>query len=114
MQVGLLGYGYWGKILLSKLEKCRDLAGKNFRIIFWNEKVSKKNVESFIKRNSNLLIKLNSDITRNKKKYGWFTLGDKELFKGSFRYLYEGDIMNGLDKYMELMVHIIRKENESR
>ena len=25
MQVGLLGYGYWGKILLSKLEKLDDI-----------------------------------------------------------------------------------------
>ena len=25
MQVGLLGYGYWGKILLSKLEKLDDV-----------------------------------------------------------------------------------------
>ncbi len=102
------------KNILSKLEKCRDLTGKNFRVIFWNEKITKKEIESFIKRNSNLLIKLNSDITKDKTKFGWFTMGDKILFKGSFRYLYEGNIMTGLDKYMELVTHIIKRENEIR
>ena len=100
------------KDILNKIEKCRNVAGKSFRLILWHEKVSEKSIEKFLKRNSNLLINLNTEITKNKSKFGWFTIGDKDLHHGTYRYNFVGDIMSGLNQYLELVAHIIKRENE--
>ena len=50
--------------VLENIRYCRNLVGKQFRVIFWNENLTEKQCEDFVKRNEHLLFEVHTKITR--------------------------------------------------
>ena len=91
-------------IVLNKLKKCRDLSGRMFKVIFWHKNLTEKECKNFVKRNQKFLFDFGTEITKNPKK-SWFIInsGENEV---EGRYRYEGDIINGLDQYINIINHM--------
>ena len=53
------------KKVLENIRYCRKLVGKQFRVIFWNENLTEKQCEDFVKRNEHLLFEVHTKITHS-------------------------------------------------
>tara|TARA_Y100001938_G_scaffold50040_1_gene69794 strand:- start:12237 stop:12605 length:369 start_codon:yes stop_codon:yes gene_type:complete len=96
--------------ILNKLEECAILAQNTFKVIFYHDGIKRKDSEKFVDRNSELLSKLNSEITKDKIKC-WFVIDNGvRLGHGSYRYQWKGDIVEGLDQYINLINHMIKRD----
>ena len=96
------------QLVLENIRRCSKLAGMNrFQIIFWNEKLTEKQCEDFVKRNEKLLFEVNTKITK-RFEYSWFLIDSKNE-KSTARYTSSGDILNGISSYIELITHIYRR-----
>ena len=58
-----------------------------------------------------LIASLGTEITTDKNKYAWFSIGNYEYEK--YKYLWPGDILEGLDRYMEIVANLIKVTNEN-
>ena len=88
--------------VLENIRRCSKLNKESFQIIFWHNNLSKKVCKDFVKRNEHLLFEVNTKITKGDY-YAWFLISDgipKETV--SYRYRWDGDILQGLVKYMEI------------
>ncbi len=99
------------KEILEKLRKCRDTKSRYFFTFFFHINLSPKQLKAFVKRNTDILFKLNADITKQYNKRVFFMIKpfDLEVWKKSFdnyRYMYLGDIIPGIEKYSELIRYI--------
>ena len=99
------------KEILEKLENCRNAKSRYFFTFFFHINLSPKQLKAFVKRNTDILFKLNADITKQYNKRVFFMIKpfDLEVWKKSFdnyRYMYFGDIIPGIEKYSELMRYI--------
>jgi len=99
--------------VLNALMKARNITGKQFRVIFWNENLSEKDVKNFVKRNEEILFKMSTQITK-KFFYSWFVIGNNGD-KSRWRYHCDGDILSGIDFYIRIIKHMSQRDNnESR
>ena len=89
-------------LVLENIRRASKLTGKSFKVIFWYEDMSEKEIKKFIKRNENLLFEINSRITKNNN-YAWFTIDSTGRDKSSRRYSWQGDILQGIVKYIEMI-----------
>ena len=102
--------------VMKLLLKCRNLSGKNFQVIFWNQSLSKKQCSDFKKRNRAYFHKLNINITDDYSENVWFLI---ENFLrndvSSYRYKFVGNLLSGINEYIKIVNHIMRREerNES-
>jgi hypothetical protein len=99
--------------VLNALMKARNITGKQFRVIFWNENLSEKDVKNFVKRNEEILFKMSTQITK-KFFYSWFVIGNNGD-KSRWRYHCDGDILSGIDFYIRIIKYMSQRDNnESR
>ena len=99
--------------VLENIRYCRKIVGKQFRVIFWNENLSEKDVKNFVKRNEEILFKMSTQITK-KFFYSWFVIGNNGD-KSRWRYHCDGDILSGIDFYIRIIKHMSQRDNnESR
>ena len=99
------------KEILEKLKNCRNAESRYFFTFFFHIDLSPKQLKAFVKRNTDILFKLNADITKQYNKRVFFMIKpfDLEVWKKSFdnyRYMYLGDIIPGIEKYSELIRYI--------
>ena len=99
------------KEILEKLKSCCDTESRYFFTFFFHINLSSKQLKAFVKRNTDILFKLNADITKQYNKRVFFMIKpfDLEVWKKSFdnyRYMYLGDIIPGIEKYSELIRYI--------
>ena len=104
------------KEILEKLENCRNAKSRYFFTFFFHINLSPKQLKAFVKRNTDILFKLNADITKQYNKRVFFMIKpfDLEVWKKSFnnyRYMYVGNILDGLDQYIILMQNIKQREH---
>ena len=97
------------QLVLENIRRCARLTGKQFKVIFWHEKLTKKECDEFVLRNKKLLLNINVQITKMATRRAWFLI-NSENEKSSHRYRYDGNILEGITKYIE-MVKIIQKRN---
>jgi len=93
------------KKVLENIRYCRKLVGEQFRVIFWNESLTDKQCEEFVKRNEHLLFEVNTKITKRFEPV-WFLIDSKNE-KSSWRYMSEGDITSGIVKYLNMVTHMM-------
>ena len=108
------------KLVMENLRRCRYFAGKEFSLILWNDKVKEKVIKDFFKRHNDLLFLLNTKITKQFKPT-WFLINTNSINgdKCTYRYKWNGSILEGLIQYNKLINHINHKEkngdnNENR
>ena len=92
------------KKVLENIRYCRKLVGKQFRVIFWNENLTDKQCEDFVKRNEHLLFEVHTKITKRFNMAWYLIQSDGE--KSRWRYKSEGDILDGIASYIKLVKHI--------
>ena len=96
--------------VLENIRYCNKIVSKRFRIIFWNENLSEKDCEDFIKRNQNLLFEVNTKITKEFN-YVWFLVKGKGD-KSNCIYHTKNDIINGISMYLKLAKFLIKKDRD--
>ena len=90
--------------VLENIRYCRNLVGKQFRVIFWNKTLTDKQCEEFVKRNEHLLFEVHTKITKRFNMTWYLIQSDGE--KSRWRYKSEGDILDGIASYIKLVKHI--------
>ena len=92
------------KKVLENIRYCRKLVGKQFRVIFWNVKLTEQECKDFVKRNEHLLFEVHTKITKEFRN-AWYLI-ESEGEKSKWRYKSEGDILDGIASYIRLIKHI--------
>ena len=104
------------KLIFENLKRCYKFTGKEFKVIFWNENISEKNVKEFVKRNADLLFEFKSNITKKKNRSNfdsvWFVIEEEDC-PVSHRYQWRGSILSGLVKYFEVASFLKGKYEDS-
>jgi len=103
------------KEILEKLRKCRDIKSMYFSTFLFHINLSSKQLKAFVKRNTDILFELNADITKQYGKRVFFMIKplDFEVWRkliNNYRYMYVGNILDGLDQYIDLMQSIKQRE----
>ena len=90
--------------VLENIRYARKITGKKFRLILWNENLTEKQCEDFVKRNEHLLFEITTKITK-RFSYTWFLIkGDGE--KSTWRYKSDDGILKGITSYIQLIKHV--------
>ncbi len=90
--------------VLENIRYCRNLVGKQFRVIFWNENLSEKECKEFIKRNEHLLFEVHTKITKEFQNTWYLIEGNDDTSR--WRYKSDGDILDGIASYIKLIKHM--------
>ena len=96
------------KQIIENIKYCRRIVGKEFKIIFWNDELSENQVKDFIKRNDNTLFEVNTKITKEFD-LAWFVIGEED--KSKHRYMYNGNILEGIANYLKLVKVLLKKRD---
>tara|TARA_Y100001963_G_scaffold121626_1_gene170361 strand:+ start:267 stop:629 length:363 start_codon:yes stop_codon:yes gene_type:complete len=96
------------QVILENIRRCSKIVGREFKIILWHENLTKKQCEDFVKRNGKLLFEVNTQIT---KTFGhtWYLIKSKNE-KSSGRYSFDGNILEGIAGYLEIINHIKKRD----
>ena len=98
------------QVILENIRRCSKVAGKFFKVIFYYKNLTEKQCKDFDRRNEKLLFEVNTKITKGFNP-AWFiinSIGEKS----QSRYRYEGDILGGIVKYLEITNHIKKRDKE--
>ena len=94
------------QVILENIRRCSNIVGKLFRVIFWHVNLTEQECKDFVKRNEHLLFEVNTKITKAQEDV-WFSI-DSE--KGSGRYTFDGDILQGISQYLKIINHIKKRD----
>ena len=102
------------KVILENIRRCKQFAGKGFRVIFRNEGLSEKECKDFVERNEKMLFEIKTQITSINSSFDncWFLIDSDNSDKCKRRYGYKGDILLGIAEYIKMVKHFKRKMNE--
>ena len=98
--------------ILENIRYCSRLVAREFKVVFWHVNLTEQNCKDFVKRNEHLLFEVNTTITKIQEKV-WFLIGEGK----DGRYTFDGDILGGIDQYINLINHIQKRDenyNENR
>jgi hypothetical protein len=96
------------QVILENIRRCSNIVGKEFKVVFWHVNLTEQNCKDFVKRNEHLLFEVNTKITKIKEDV-WFSI---DLEKGSGRYTFDGDILNGISQYIKIINHMKKRDGE--
>ena len=97
------------KQIIENIRYCRRIIGKEFKVIFWNQNLTENDVKNFVKRNNDILFEINTEITKEFN-LAWFVVGEED--KSKHRYLYTGDILNGISNFLKLAKLLLKRRND--
>ena len=98
------------QVILENIRRCSNIVGKLFQIVFWHENLTEEDCKDFVKRNEKLLFEVNTKITKQFENV-WFLI-DSENEKSHGRYRFDGDILEGIVQYLEIINHIKERDKE--
>ena len=96
--------------VMENIRYCNNINKNKFKLIFWHEDLDEKEIENFVERNQKILFEVNTEITRNYNKDAWFVIG-KNKKANSWRYSYDGGILEGITEYIKLTQFIKKRDN---
>ena len=106
------GLDYERKVMENLFRFSNYVGSLHFKVIFYHSSTDKKDIESFVGRNENILFQINTKITSSECQ-AWFTIQEnKKDISGTYRYKYVGKIIDGLVQYFKMVKHLKDKENE--
>ena len=97
------------KQVIENIRYCRRIIGKEFKVVFWNQNLLESEVKDFIKRNNEILFEINTEITKEFS-LAWFVIGEEDESK--HRYLYTGNILEGIANYLKLSKVLLQRRND--
>ena len=96
------------QVILENIRRCSNIVGKEFKVVFWNVNLTEQNCKNFVNRNEHLLFEVNTKITKTKEDV-WFSIDSK---KGSDRYSFDGDILQGISQFLKIINHMKKRDGE--
>ena len=102
------------KKVLEKLKQCSKFSLIIFKVVLFHYNVPAKEIKAFVKRNTENLFNINVDITKQHKKRVFFMIRPFYNPFDNYRYLYVGNILDGLNQYITLMQNIKQRENRRK
>ena len=96
------------QVVLENIRRCSKLVGREFKVVFWHVNLTKQECKDFVKRNEHLLFEVNTKITKIQEDV-WFSIDSK---KGSGRYIFDGELLDGISQYLKIVNHIKKRDNE--
>ena len=99
------------QLIFENLERCKRIFGIKFKVVFWHRDLDQKVIDNFVKRNEKTLFKLGTKIT-GKSGDVWFLIKSSEEEKSSWRFRWEGDILQGIVEYLRMVSHIFKRDNK--
>jgi len=98
------------KLVFENLERCHRLVGNRFYVIFWHTDLNKKEIEDFAIRNKDKLFEFGTKIT---SEIGdtWFLIKSSEKEKSTWRYMHDGNILEGIVEYLKIVNHMYKRDN---
>ena len=96
------------QVILENIRRCSNIVGKLFQIVFWHENLTEEDCKDFVKRNEKLLFEVNTKITKQFENV-WFLI-DSENEKSHGRYRFDGDILEGIVQYLEIISHMKKRD----
>ena len=94
--------------ILENIRYCSRLVAREFKVVFWHVNLTEQNCKDFVKRNEHLLFEVNTKITKVQEDV-WFSIDSK---KGSGRYIFDGDILQGISQYLKIINHIKKRDGK--
>ena len=94
--------------IMENINRCNNIVGRFFKVVFWHENLSKEDCKEFVDRNEKLLFAVNTKITKQKTD-AWFNI-DSTNENINSRYRYEGDILDGIAQYLKIINHIKKRD----
>ena len=88
------------KQVFDNLRRCKRLLKTKFKVLFYHDKMSKKEIESFVIRNKEVLFELSTEITADYRKC-WFLVDDEN--RQGARYRFQGGIVSGIVQFLNLV-----------
>ena len=98
------------QVILENIRRCNNIVGKSFKVVFWHVNLTEQNCKDFVKRNEHLLFEVNTKITKGFKN-AWFVINSINE-KAQCRYKYEGNILEGIVQYLEIINHMKKRDGE--
>ena len=102
------------KKVLEKLKGCCKFSTNAFKVVLFHYNIPSKEIKAFIKRNTESLFNIHVDITKQYNKNVFFMIRPFYKKIDNYRYMYTGNILDGLNQYITLIQHIKQKENGRR
>ena len=99
-------------VILENIRRCNNLVGKFFKVVFWYKNLNQQECNNFLARNEKLLSNLNVKITKRFENV-WFLIDSAED-KCSGRYRFEGDILEGIVQYLQIIGHIKKRDGSNQ
>ena len=96
------------QVILENIRRCSNIVGKLFQIVFWHENLTEEDCKDFVKRNEKLLFEVNTKITKQFENV-WFLI-DSENEKSHGRYRFDGNILEGIVQYLEIIKHMKKRD----
>ena len=94
--------------VMSKIYDCNKRCIGHFELILWNKNISTENAKAFIDRyDKNLNIRITKDFSTNV----WFLIDTSLDDESTYRYKWNGEILDGVDKYLDIINHINKRKN---
>ena len=97
------------KQVFDNLRRCKRLLKTKFKVLFYHDKMSKKEIESFVIRNKDVLFELSTEITADYKKC-WFLVDDEN--RQGARYRFQGGILPGIVQFLNLVKQLEKMGRE--
>ena len=103
------------QVILENIRRCKQFAGKQFKVIFRNDGLSPEECEKFVRRNEKMLFEVDTRITsiNNSFESCWFLIDSDSSDKCTRRYCCKGDILAGIAEYIKMVKHLKRSLNEN-
>ena len=99
------------KIIIDKIRECFNIS-KYFSLIILNDNdTPNSEINDFLERNDKDLLGFSTIITNeaSEVRETWFLVGT-DNYKIQWRYRYEGDIISGLQYYIDILKHIKQRD----
>ena len=96
------------QVILENIRRCNNIVGELFRIVFWHENLTEEDCKDFVKRNEKLLFEVNTKITKQFENV-WYLI-DSENEKSHGRYRFDGNILEGIVQYLEIIKHMKKRD----
>ena len=95
------------QVILENIRRCKQFSGHGFKVVFWNDNLSSKDCEKFVKRNEKMLFEIRTQITSKNSPFDscWFLINTDESDKCKSRFRYNGDILTGISEYIKMVKH---------
>ena len=100
--------------IMNKLTHIYNTDGISFRLRLWHDTITKSELDEFTGIYSNIIDSVSSIEDLNSQSYEYFIIESSYDPCVGWKFKYYGDIIDGINKYIDILNRVNRVENENR